>query len=266
MARITVEDCLSVVDNRFELVLMASKRARQLAKGVEPALDNSENQDKPTVLALREIAARKVDSAMIEEVEKLERERRVAAFGDKATDAVRDLDMLERIFGALGDILIFDQTVHQFAPVAIRHLDRSQAANYTEQGFPQLIDLVRGMLVDIDHIGSAPRDHLHETDPRKAINDLLAYSCAVALDPSARGALLAFAWPGNVRQLRTVLRTLVALCDEGRVGLEDLPAQIRQDRPVAVAQTKPLESPLEDAERLALLTALQQQLKHHVLT
>ena len=42
MARITVEDCLSVVDNRFELVLMASKRARQLAKGVEPTLDNSE--------------------------------------------------------------------------------------------------------------------------------------------------------------------------------------------------------------------------------
>jgi len=84
----------------------------------------------------------------------------------------------------------------------------------------------------------------------------------VALDPSARGALLAFAWPGNVRQLRTVLRTLVALCDEGRVGLEDLPAQIRQVRPVAVAQTKPLESPLEDAERLALLTALQQQRWH----
>lgn len=75
MARITVEDCLSVVDNRFELVLMASKRARQLAKGVDPALDNTENQDKPTVLALREIAARKVNLAMIEEVEKAERER-----------------------------------------------------------------------------------------------------------------------------------------------------------------------------------------------
>ena len=66
MARITVEDCLSVVDNRFELVLMASKRARQLAKGVEPLLDNSENDDKPTVMALREIAARKVDQAMID--------------------------------------------------------------------------------------------------------------------------------------------------------------------------------------------------------
>jgi len=75
MARITVEDCLAVVDNRFELVLMASKRARQLAGGVEPTLDNSENQDKPTVMALREIAARKIDSAMIDEVEKAERER-----------------------------------------------------------------------------------------------------------------------------------------------------------------------------------------------
>jgi DNA-directed RNA polymerase subunit omega len=75
MARITVEDCLSVVDNRFELVLMASKRARQLAKGVEPLLDNSENDDKPTVMALREIAARKVDQAMIDDVERAERER-----------------------------------------------------------------------------------------------------------------------------------------------------------------------------------------------
>lgn len=75
MARVTVEDCLEVVDNRFELVLMASKRARQLAKGADPALDNAEHEDKPTVLALREIAARKVDGALIEAVEKAERER-----------------------------------------------------------------------------------------------------------------------------------------------------------------------------------------------
>lgn len=75
MARITVEDCLAVVDNRFELVLMASKRARQLAKGVEPVLDNSEHQDKPTVLALREIASRKIDAQLIDDVEKSERER-----------------------------------------------------------------------------------------------------------------------------------------------------------------------------------------------
>lgn len=55
MARITVEDCLKHVGNRFELVLLAAKRARQLARtSTEPKVI-SEN-DKPTVLALREIA------------------------------------------------------------------------------------------------------------------------------------------------------------------------------------------------------------------
>jgi DNA-directed RNA polymerase subunit omega len=74
MARITVEDCLAVVDNRFELVLMASRRARQLAKGADSAIEPDQS-DKPTVQALREIAARKVDTAMIDAVEKAERER-----------------------------------------------------------------------------------------------------------------------------------------------------------------------------------------------
>ncbi len=76
MARITVEDCLEVVDNRFELVMMAAKRARQLANGVEPQLDNSESADKPTVLALREIAARRIDQPYIDAVDKSERERK----------------------------------------------------------------------------------------------------------------------------------------------------------------------------------------------
>ena len=76
MARITVEDCLEVVDNRFELVMMAAKRARQLAGGVEPKLDNSEANDKPTVLALREIAASEIDNDFINAVEKAERERK----------------------------------------------------------------------------------------------------------------------------------------------------------------------------------------------
>ena len=75
MARITVEDCLEVVNNRFDLVTMAAKRARQLANGVPATLDNSESEDKPTVLALREIAARTIDNALIDEVEKAERER-----------------------------------------------------------------------------------------------------------------------------------------------------------------------------------------------
>lgn len=64
MARITVEDCLENVDNRFHLVLLASKRARQLEKGVDPLLP-WEN-DKPTVVALREIAEGLVDDATID--------------------------------------------------------------------------------------------------------------------------------------------------------------------------------------------------------
>ncbi len=54
MARVTVEDCLDNVDNRFQLVLVASKRARQIANGKTPLVE-WEN-DKPTVVALREIA------------------------------------------------------------------------------------------------------------------------------------------------------------------------------------------------------------------
>ncbi|MEK8015573.1 MAG: DNA-directed RNA polymerase subunit omega [Candidatus Parabeggiatoa sp.] len=58
MARLTVEDCLNRIGNRFELVLLASKRARQLAMGAAPLVP-MEN-DKPTVLALREIAEGKI--------------------------------------------------------------------------------------------------------------------------------------------------------------------------------------------------------------
>jgi DNA-directed RNA polymerase subunit omega len=94
MARITVEDCLEVVDNRFELVMMAAKRARQLANGVEPRLDNSENADKPTVLALREIAARQIDNEFIEAVDKAERERKEReALEWAAAEVVADDDM-----------------------------------------------------------------------------------------------------------------------------------------------------------------------------
>ncbi len=59
MARITVEDCLSKVENHFELVLLATKRARQLSHGAEPLVP-VEN-DKMTVVALREIASGRLD-------------------------------------------------------------------------------------------------------------------------------------------------------------------------------------------------------------
>jgi DNA-directed RNA polymerase subunit omega len=65
MARVTVEDCLDHVDNRFELVLLATKRARQVAYGKEPMV--AWENDKPTVVALREIAEGLVSKSILDE-------------------------------------------------------------------------------------------------------------------------------------------------------------------------------------------------------
>jgi DNA-directed RNA polymerase subunit omega len=67
MARLTVEDCLDNVENRFELVLVASQRARQIAMGAEPLVP--EDNDKPTVLALREIAENLVNKETLAQPE-----------------------------------------------------------------------------------------------------------------------------------------------------------------------------------------------------
>jgi DNA-directed RNA polymerase subunit omega len=64
MARITVEDCLENVDNRFELVMVSSKRARQIQTGGKDPLVSLDN-DKPTVLALREIAEGLIDASIL---------------------------------------------------------------------------------------------------------------------------------------------------------------------------------------------------------
>ena len=66
MARITVEDCLERIGNRFELVLVATKRARQLAMGASPLVE--EEKDKPTVIALREVAEGLVDRSVLDDV------------------------------------------------------------------------------------------------------------------------------------------------------------------------------------------------------
>jgi DNA-directed RNA polymerase subunit omega len=71
MARLTVEDCLKAVDNRFDLVLLAAKRARQIALGAAPLVDDE--GDKPTVIALREIAEGVVDRERVEAIAAQER-------------------------------------------------------------------------------------------------------------------------------------------------------------------------------------------------
>ncbi len=71
MARVTVEDCLDHVANRFELVMVASKRARQMATGGKDPLVNEES-DKPTVIALREIAEGLVTPDILSREDELE--------------------------------------------------------------------------------------------------------------------------------------------------------------------------------------------------
>ncbi|MBN2647371.1 MAG: DNA-directed RNA polymerase subunit omega [Thiotrichales bacterium] len=65
MARVTVEDCLTQVENRFELVILSAKRARQLANGAEATLEWQ--NDKPTVMALRELAENTIDGKVVME-------------------------------------------------------------------------------------------------------------------------------------------------------------------------------------------------------
>ncbi len=64
MARITIEDCLDNIENRFELVLTATKRARQIGHGADSMIP--EENDKPTVIALREIAEGHIDAERVD--------------------------------------------------------------------------------------------------------------------------------------------------------------------------------------------------------
>jgi transcriptional regulator of acetoin/glycerol metabolism len=127
-------------------------------------------------------------------------------------------------------------------------LDRVQDGSFREDLYYRL----NGLEVALP----ALRDR---SDKSQLLDFLLAEEAggeAVLIEAPAREALLGFAWPGNVRQLRNVLRTLAALCDGGQIGFADLPAMIRQAPPV-LAVEESSNHPLEDAERLALLSALE---------
>ena len=73
MARITVEDCLQNIPNLFELVMVAAKRSRRVANGAEPLVDRE--NDKPTVVALREIAAGLVTRDVLDEADQTPEDR-----------------------------------------------------------------------------------------------------------------------------------------------------------------------------------------------
>ena len=102
-------------------------------------------------------------------------------------------------------------------------------------------------------------------DKRELLAFLLAEEARgqpLRVDERAGKALLDYAWPGNVRQLRNVLRTLAALCDNGLIGYAELPAQIRH-APAALAPAEAVKpDQLGDAERAALLAVLDAQHWH----
>ena len=86
MARITVEDCLDNVENRFDLGMIASKRARQLQTGGKDAMVNEDN-DKPTVVALREIAEGHIDSSILIDKREEETQKSLEAVDAAAAEA-----------------------------------------------------------------------------------------------------------------------------------------------------------------------------------
>jgi DNA-directed RNA polymerase subunit omega len=94
LARITVEDCVSNIDNIFEMVLVAAKRARRVAHGADPMVE-LEN-DKPTVIALREIAAGHVTPAILDEIDRT------------PADDLMEPDLSEEVLPVRGGISIGD--------------------------------------------------------------------------------------------------------------------------------------------------------------
>ena len=99
MARVTVEDCLDKVENRFELVLVAAKRAHQLnSGGYRTTLDAG--KDKPTVLALREIEAGLIDASILTEAYAMEEELNAQ---DKLLEAAKISEVAEELSEATLD-------------------------------------------------------------------------------------------------------------------------------------------------------------------
>jgi transcriptional regulator of acetoin/glycerol metabolism len=136
--------------------------------------------------------------------------------------------------------------------------ERVAAGSFREDLFYRL----NGLVIDLPALRQ-------RSDRPQLLEHLLAQEAAgqtLVLEPAARQALLDYHWPGNVRQLRNVLRTQAALCEDGCIRLRDLPASIRQVPLHAQSLPAPVPSsvagPLDDAERSALLATLQAQRWH----
>ena len=130
MARVTVEDCIVQVPNRFELVLLAAQRARNISRGEQLTIDR--DNDKNPVVALREIADQTVELPMLEAdlVKSLSRAPEPEPVEDEVLDLI---DTNENIFGVMdvNEELPADMALEDFSP---EDLEASIAAELGGQG------------------------------------------------------------------------------------------------------------------------------------
>jgi transcriptional regulator of acetoin/glycerol metabolism len=138
--------------------------------------------------------------------------------------------------------------------------ERVAAGSFREDLFYRL----NGLVIDLPALRQ-------RSDRQQLLEHLLVQESAgqtLVLEPAAQQALLDYHWPGNVRQLRNVLRTLAALCEDDCIRFSDLPSAIRPASTPVLAQALPVSVPsagaglLDDAERSALLATLQAQRWH----
>lgn len=150
MARVTVEDCLDKVDNRFQLVLVSAKRSRQLARGAAPLLE-WEN-DKPTVMALREIAAGEITPANVEEI-------------GRVVVETPDDELAELLREAAGDAPEGDEAAPAAAPDAAGADTDAEAAPAVEAQAPSDADAPDSPGVDVEGEAREPEDAARATPP-----------------------------------------------------------------------------------------------------
>ena len=129
MARVTVEDCVEIVTNRFELVLLAARRAREIAAGSSLTVDR--DKDKNPVVALREIAEQTVSLELLREnlIKSMQRH----AFRDETEDLDSELEeALHADRGTLGDGLLEKLAEEDEEEIIESQLEEAEAASHLE--------------------------------------------------------------------------------------------------------------------------------------
>lgn len=131
MARVTVEDCVDKVPNRFELVLLAGHRSRMISAGAELAVDR--DRDKNPVVALREIADEAVSPGDLRE-DLIHSMQRYAEVDEPETEAVPMVGAPDTVFGAEGEVESLDRMTEEDLLRGLEGLAATEASNARANG------------------------------------------------------------------------------------------------------------------------------------